>query len=1264
VDAGSDLASVFGLDTYTTRTDSIPDDANVDLGYHYNLFTPTQYELTVRAFDINGVEDSNLVDPNRGLYYAHTTVLLTVPSAQNPGFYNLKDILWSGTNNDDSNEPNNTVTMNGNKTVTVRLVKNVHDLTVEAGPGGTVAPPWSPGIYTVKHRTVVALEAVPDEGYRVKSWSENSNVMSTDPCYTVTVDSDKIVTVEFEQPRTITVPGNYIDIQSAIGAARPGDIVKVASGVHNGSHIVVNKEITVTSTNPDDPCVVAATIIDSSGYADTAVVFYTGATQNTVFDGFTIRGGTYNPINAQNANGAGQNGFDGYSIGGGAVYVYSGASPTIKNCVITDTNITGGNASNAGNADATVPAGHGGWAGGSYGGGIFIDSDANPTLVNCTVTNCVVRGGNAGNGGNSSGTYPSPDYRDANHGGSWSNDETFPWQSLRGSNGQPYLGDYWYYSGLGGGVFCAPRSSATFIACNITNNTALGGMSGIGGTRPWVIPDPVIAYRIPSFGGGVFCANDTNVRFIDCNITGNTAPRPDSTYHIDPYLGHGGGIAFSQTAHIEFTNCNIADNNAAVGGGMYWTDSDPKVSDCNISGNTAYVGGGIYGTESTGLFKGCTFSGNFAGISPNDVDTNVIGQGGGIYSASMESQIVDCTIIDNNAATSGGGIFFSGIEANTSTVTNCLVVDNQAGRDGGGLSVNWYAAPLIINCTIVGNEATGDFGIPGETGFGGGIYSGYHSHTVILNSILWDNYALRGREIAIGTGFEHDPMPSTVNVSYSNVKGGATGVFVDTGCTLEWGDVNNLHGTSLDNPLFVGSYYLSQIDTNDPNQTVDSPCVDAGLGEPNILCDGPYAYTTRTDQVSDVCEIDIGYHHPKAGEFTKGDLNYDGVVDLKDLVILLSNWLNECSFPCWCQGTDLNHDGIVNLQDIAILEQQYGMGDTEAPVPNPSTWDIVPYSTGPNTISMTATRAYDNSGPPPYYYFQCVTNSSFDSGWQPEREYTVAGLITGTEYGFKVRATDRSGKDYDSAYDPCDPNDPNVGNKTDWSYIGYVIAGEVPPPVEDHNPPTPNSMTWATTPHATSSTRIAMTATTATDDTAGVQYYFEDVNSSVNSGWRSSPSWTDTTCAPNTTYTYRVKARDTSFWLNETGWSDPCSATTPATPPPPDTTPPLPNPSQWAAGGAPSYYYAYYEGGGYMAYWHTMTAEPTSDATTGGHDPVEYYFEVKNGCAGTHDSGWQSSNIYNYPVSTNPVQYGQYRVKTRDAAVPPNETTPSGWAGF
>ena len=35
IDAGSDTAANLGLDTRTTRTDSVTDTGTVDLGYHY-----------------------------------------------------------------------------------------------------------------------------------------------------------------------------------------------------------------------------------------------------------------------------------------------------------------------------------------------------------------------------------------------------------------------------------------------------------------------------------------------------------------------------------------------------------------------------------------------------------------------------------------------------------------------------------------------------------------------------------------------------------------------------------------------------------------------------------------------------------------------------------------------------------------------------------------------------------------------------------------------------------------------------------------------------------------------------------------------------------------------------------------------------------------------------------------------------------------------------------------------------------------------------
>ena len=170
---------------------------------------------------------------------------------------------WTGTDDDDINGVNNSVVMNENKTVTVAFVRNTCDLTVIWNNGGTVTPAGG----TYARGETVTLTATPDSGYRIESWQGTDNDNSYARTNTVTMNGDKTVRVTFSLPQTRTVPGDFTTIQAAVEAARSGDIVIVASGVYRGNTITINKEITLASTNPDDPCVVAATIIDSTGYA-------------------------------------------------------------------------------------------------------------------------------------------------------------------------------------------------------------------------------------------------------------------------------------------------------------------------------------------------------------------------------------------------------------------------------------------------------------------------------------------------------------------------------------------------------------------------------------------------------------------------------------------------------------------------------------------------------------------------------------------------------------------------------------------------------------------------------------------------------------------------------------------------------------------------------------------------------------------------------------------------------------------------------------
>jgi hypothetical protein len=96
----------------------------------------------------------------------------------------------------------------------------------------------------------------------------------------------------------------------------------------------------------------------------------------------------------------------------------------------------------------------------------------------------------------------------------------------------------------------------------------------------------------------------------------------------------------------------------------------------------------------------------------------------------------------------------------------------------------------------------------------------------------------------------------------------------------------------------------------------------------------------------------------------------------------------------------------------------------------------------------------------------------------------------------------------------------------------------------DTDPPTPDPMTWASPPATVDPTSITMTATIATDP-SGVKYYFEcTAGGGHDSGWQDSPTYVDTGLAPNTLYTYRVKACDKAATPNETGWSSEESATT------------------------------------------------------------------------------------------------------------------------
>lgn len=118
------------------------------------------------------------------------------------------------------------------------------------------------------------------------------------------------------------------------------------------------------------------------------------------------------------------------------------------------------------------------------------------------------------------------------------------------------------------------------------------------------------------------------------------------------------------------------------------------------------------------------------------------------------------------------------------------------------------------------------------------------------------------------------------------------------------------------------------------------------------------------------------------------------------------------------------------------------------------------------------------------------------------------------------------------------------------SFSGAAVTNGSSQPPPDTTAPTPNPMTFSSAPAAGGSTFISMTASTATDaSTPPVEYFFN--NTTVvghDSGWQSSASWTDTGLSANTSYTYRVKARDAVATPNETAYSSTSATSTLALP--------------------------------------------------------------------------------------------------------------------
>jgi hypothetical protein len=372
--------------------------------------------------------------------------------------------------------------------------------------------------------------------------------------------------------------GSYTTIQAAVNKASAGDIIIVKSGTYTGTGncdiSVQRKAITIQSSDPNDPNIVAATIINCAGTKTSPHRgFYfascTGAKLAglTITNGLTAAGGaiysTSSVVEVSNCRilnnstlaGDGKTTLSG-GCGGG---VYAEASSLkFVDCVIS------GNTTSQGTDSLSATAGSGGDGAGIYATGTFVEVDG-----------CMVSSNATGSGGAS----PTTAGRGGDGGGiscdslSVKNSTFTGNKTGRGGSGSPAG-----RGGYGGGIF----SSRAAVAYSIIEGNTAGsggssssrGQSGEGGD-----------------GGGIYCSGGLEMN--NSLVVGNSGGRAGlAATVVSPASDGAGAGIWCNGGTID--HCTIVANSAfqsvtsstAVLGSGLFCSNQTTVTNCILWDNT------------------------------------------------------------------------------------------------------------------------------------------------------------------------------------------------------------------------------------------------------------------------------------------------------------------------------------------------------------------------------------------------------------------------------------------------------------------------------------------------------------------------------------------------------------------------------------------------------------------------------------------------------------------------------------------------------
>ncbi len=354
--------------------------------------------------------------------------------------------------------------------------------------------------------------------------------------------------------------GCYRTIQAAIDAAADGDEIILCPQTHSGCWNrdldFGGKAITVRGTDPDNPAVVAATVIDCGGSAadpHRAFSFHSGEDSASLLAGLTIR--------------------TGYEPDFGGAILCSNSSPSIRKCVIETNQAPWGAGggiyclnSNALITDCTIRNNASQRGGGMY------NENGGPTLTRCLFEANVVNPGNGGGIFNRAGLMVVTDC-------------TFADNQARALDVVEW--------GHGGGIFNRTGADAVLTGCTFTSNVV--DTSGGGVHNQYSSPtltrctfDGNTAMSFPSSSGGAMSSRAGAAAVTNCLFRNNLS------------LGEGGALAGNEGAALTLRSCVLVGNSSGgLGGAIHSYQGSAAVAGCTFSRNSA-AGGGALGLSAAG----------------------------------------------------------------------------------------------------------------------------------------------------------------------------------------------------------------------------------------------------------------------------------------------------------------------------------------------------------------------------------------------------------------------------------------------------------------------------------------------------------------------------------------------------------------------------------------------------------------------------------------------------------------------------------------